>query len=141
MARCTSEARCSSEDAEGARGRARRTTVLVVDDDACLRETTALALQLEGYATLQAADGLDALLSLRTGDLPDAIVLDLEMPVMAGWELRAALLADPALARIPIVAVSSSPRPIDAARRLPKPFGLEDLLRAIREVAGEPRRG
>lgn len=134
MSRCTGEARCRSEPA------AWRTRVLVVDDDADVRETVTLALQLEGYSTAQAVDGLDALLSLRTGDLPDAIVLDLEMPLMPGWELRAALLADPTLASIPVVVVSSSTRIVDAARRLPKPFEVEDLLRTVREVAGEPRR-
>lgn len=138
MSRCTGEARCSSEQPEAVRGSRRRTTVLVVDDDASVRDTISLALRLEGYTTVQAVDGLDALLALRTGPACDAIVLDLEMPVMPGWEFRAAQLAEPALARIPVVVVSSSSRAVDAARRLPKPFDVEDLLRAIREVAGEP---
>lgn len=133
MSGCSGEARSPGQAVER-RGEARRRTVLVVDDDGSVRELLALALQLEGYSTHQAADGLDALVTIRTGPIPDAIVLDLEMPLMSGWEVRAALLADPALARIPVIVVSSSPRAVDASRRLPKPFDLDELLAALREL-------
>jgi len=116
----------------------RRRVVLVVDDDRDVREAIALALELGGYLAVQAGDGLDALLALHAGPAPDAIVLDLEMPLMPGWEFRAAQLRDPAFARIPVVVVSSSPREVSADRRLPKPSDLDDLLRAVREVAGAP---
>jgi CheY-like chemotaxis protein len=132
--RCTSEVRCLGEGGRPAAVARGRGLVLVVDDDAVVREMIALVLRLEGFATLQAVDGMDALLALRTGPLPDAIVLDLEMPVMPGWEFRAAQLRDPALARIPVVVVSSSTEPVQAERRLGKPFEMEDLLRAVREV-------
>jgi CheY-like chemotaxis protein len=124
----------------GATGRIapRRRVVLVVDDDADVREALALALELAGYLTVRAGDGLDALLALRTGPPPDAIVLDLEMPIMSGWDFRAAQLRDPDLARIPVVVLSSSPREVSADRRLPKPSALDDVLRAVAEVAGAP---
>src|SRR5512138_1873874 len=67
----------------------RRRVVLVVDDDRDVREALALALELGGYLTVRAGDGLDALLALRTGPSPDVIVLDLEMPIMSGWDFRA----------------------------------------------------
>src|SRR5512138_2541112 len=98
-------------------GAARRPTVLVVDDDESVRESLALALELEGYMVLRAAHGIDALLVLRTGIRPDVILLDLEMPVMPGWEFRERQLADPALADIPVVIVSSSLRQVSADRR------------------------
>jgi CheY-like chemotaxis protein len=115
-----------------------RRTILVVDDETQLREVLALALELEGYAVVQAADGVDALLALQGGALPDAIVLDLEMPLMPGWEFRAAQLRDPAIAGIPVLVLSASPHPVAADRRLPKPSRLEDLLGAIRSLVGPP---
>lgn len=138
MRRCTSEVRCLGEDGRPAAVARGRGLVLVVDDDAAVREMISLALRLEGWTTLQAVDGVDALLALRTGPLPDAIVLDLEMPVMPGWEFRAAQLRDPGLARIPVVVVSSSTQPVQAERRLGKPFEVDELLRAVREVV-DPR--
>lgn len=120
--------------------RARRGTILVVDDDRAIRECLALALELEGYLVQRACDGVDGLLALATGDRPDLIVLDLEMPMMPGWEFRAAQLRDPAIADIPVLALSSSARTIDADRRLAKPFRIEDLVRAVRDLAGDARR-
>lgn len=117
---------------------ARPPTVLVVDDDPVVRASLTAALELGGFLVVQAVDGLDALLALRTGFAPAAIVLDLEMPLMSGWEFRAAQLGDPALARIPVVVVSSSPREVAADRRFRKPPDLDDLLRAVRELAGAP---
>jgi CheY-like chemotaxis protein len=113
--------------------------ILVVDDDPDVRDVLALVLELEGYGVERAVDGIDALLALRTGPLPAAIVLDLEMPSMAGSEFRAEQLRDPALARIPVLVLSSSGRAVDAPLRLPKPFDPEELVRAVRELAGPPR--
>jgi CheY-like chemotaxis protein len=117
----------------------RRRTVLVVDDDELVRESLSLALELEGYATVLAAHGIDALIALRTGTRPDLILLDLEMPVMPGWEFRERQLADPAFRDIPVVVVSSSHRQVSANRRLTKPFDLDHLLRTVREVGGPAR--
>jgi CheY-like chemotaxis protein len=122
----------------GAQGRP--PTILVVDDDRDTRECLALALELEGYRVERAVDGLDALLALRTGPLPAAIVLDLEMPSMPGPEFRAEQLRDPALAHIPVVVLSSSARAVEAQLRLAKPVDLDALVRAIRELAGPARR-
>jgi len=116
-----------------------RRTVLVVDDDELVRESLSLALELEGYTAVQAAHGIDALLALRTGARPAVILLDLEMPVMPGWEFRERQLADPALADIPVVVVSSSHRQVSATRRLAKPFDLDALLRTVRELGGPAR--
>jgi CheY-like chemotaxis protein len=122
----------------GAHGRP--PTILVVDDDEETREVLALALELEGYRVERAVDGLDALLALRTGPPPAAIVLDLEMPAMPGAEFRAAQLRDPALAGIPVIVLSSSARVVEAQLRLAKPVELDALVRAIRELAGPARR-
>jgi CheY-like chemotaxis protein len=123
-------------DGKTAKTAPHRRTVLVVDDDELVRESLALALELEGYATVRAAHGIDALLALRTGARPAVILLDLEMPVMPGWEFRERQLADPAFADIPVVVVSSSLRQVSANRRLMKPFNLDALLATVRELGG-----
>ncbi len=122
----------------GAALRTARKVVLVVDDDVSMRDALALSLRLEGYVVHTAGNGLDALLALRTESRTDAIVLDLEMPVMTGWEFRAAQLGDPALATIPVLVLSASGRGIAADRRMRKPLALDELLRAVRELAGAP---
>lgn len=62
------------------------TRILVVDDDAHIRELVGHFLRLEGFAVLEAANGLDALRMLDDAKA-DLVVLDIMMPVMDGWEL------------------------------------------------------
>jgi CheY-like chemotaxis protein len=113
----------------------RATTVLVVEDDQDIREALSDALGAEGYEVQVAENGRAGLEVLRGGCLADVILLDLLMPVMSGWEFRQEQLEDPTLAGIPVIVVSAS-QPGDARpdRHLPKPFALDDLLRAIAEV-------
>ena len=81
--------------------------VLVVDDDPDVRELMSQLLELEGHQVQGAADGEEALACLRRGPRPDAILLDLRMPGMNGWEFRAAQLADPELASIPVYVLTA----------------------------------
>src|SRR5512135_947558 len=60
--------------------------ILIIDDDATLRETLAAALTAEGYSTAQAADGRDGLLKASKGPF-DLIVMDLVMPMLGGLEV------------------------------------------------------
>lgn len=64
----------------------RKLDILIVDDDACVRETLALVLATEGYVTSTARDGIDALVNFKTSP-PDILLCDLEMPRMSGFEL------------------------------------------------------
>ena len=82
--------------------------VLVVDDDPDIREAMTAILEGEGYTVSEARDGAEALALLRGGNAPCLILLDLMMPVMDGWSFRAAQLADPALAEIPVVILSAA---------------------------------
>jgi CheY-like chemotaxis protein len=81
--------------------------VLVVEDDADLREMMEQLLHLEGFATLTAPNGLEALNLLNAGAPVKVILLDLMMPVMDGWEFRRRQRADPKLANIPVVVMSA----------------------------------
>jgi len=95
-----------------------RDLILVIDDYADIREGIAVALGLEGYDVVTASNGLEALTKLHSGLQPCLIVLDLMMPVMNGFEFRQAQLADPGLAKIPLIAYSAVTNPFETAQHL-----------------------
>ncbi|HJQ82784.1 MAG TPA: response regulator [Candidatus Binatia bacterium] len=80
--------------------------ILVVEDNAETRDALRMVLEDEGYAAATAANGKQALDYLRHRGPVTMVLLDLRMPVMDGWALCRALQADPALAEIPVVALS-----------------------------------
>jgi CheY-like chemotaxis protein len=108
--------------------------VLVVEDDDDLRETTASILAAEGFRTLCAAHGLEALAMLKNGAHIGAVVMDVRMPVMDGGTLRRALLDDPALCDLPVVVVTAhaeSAKGIPSDLVLYKPYPAEALVAAV----------
>ncbi|MGE0713346.1 MAG: sensor histidine kinase [Planctomycetota bacterium] len=123
---------------------ARVRRVLVVEDDDAIRDELSSLLGEEGYEVAQARDGVTALRALREGPAPDLIVLDLRLPLLDGWELRVQLRADPALAAIPVIAISADLSPkaqaVHAERFLQKPFSGDALLAAVREVLTQAER-
>jgi len=80
--------------------------ILVVEDDADNRRIVVKVLAVDGYVTLEAADGESAV-TLARREHPDAILMDLAMPGVDGWEAARRLKADPATADIPIVALTA----------------------------------
>jgi CheY-like chemotaxis protein len=114
--------------------------VLIVEDDADMREMMAHLLTLEGFKTRTAANGRDALEYLQEGDLPDLILLDLMMPIMDGWEFRRQQQKDPALARLPVIVLSaldpSRAGDFDGAVFLTKPLDFNRLLSLVRQYCG-----
>src|SRR5256885_6745720 len=113
---------------------ARQARLLIVEDDADIREDLADLLGDRGYQTVTAANGVEALELLRSGDLPSLILLDLMMPVMDGWQLRMELLKDSTLARVPIILLSGAGNlhtetaSLGAVGYVSKPFKLEQLI-------------
>lgn len=117
-------------------------TILVVEDNAGIRDAVVSSLEAEGYVVQAAVDGLDALERLRSSPkLPDLILLDMLMPRMNGWELVEALRSDASapVATIPIVAVTAtsekvhkSPAGLEAVLR--KPFELTALYSVVRDA-------
>jgi CheY-like chemotaxis protein len=110
--------------------------VLIIEDDADLRETLAELLRLNGYSVQTAANGQDALQRLRSSDPPRLILLDLMMPVMNGWEFRNALANDPSLSQVPVVVLSGAADASHAGglpgdNHLIKPVTLETVLNAV----------
>jgi CheY-like chemotaxis protein len=118
-------------------------SVLLVDDDADVRNAVKEFLHDEGFTVVSAMNGADALNTLRTGFRPNVIVLDIMMPVMDGWDFRAAQLADTALREIPVIVISASGFGRDTIRSqlntfevVSKPIELDDFLKAVRQACG-----
>lgn len=106
--------------------------VLIVDDDPDIRDALTQLLEDEGYEVHSAGDGRQALERLRGGVIPGLVLLDLMMPIMNGWELRAEMKKDPALSGIPVVVITAGGSnidrsSIDAEAFLPKPLDIKRL--------------
>ena len=116
--------------------------VLIVEDDADLREMMAQLLSLEGYRTQTVANGVEALAVLEGGDRPDVILLDLMMPVMDGWEFRRRQVQDPRIADVPVVVLSaldpSRAADLAGAAFLKKPLDFDRLLDLVRRFCLRP---
>jgi CheY-like chemotaxis protein len=114
--------------------------VLVVDDHADTREVVCELLRAEGYAVLEAENGRVALelLIAHVERVPYLLILDLEMPIMSGWELLLRLRSDHHLQRIPVLVTSAYPTRLNelsgVAGFLQKPFGPDELLRTMAAV-------
>jgi len=118
-------------------------SILLVDDDPDIRSAVKEFLHHEGFTVVPAPNGADALNTLRTGFRPNVIVLDIMMPVMDGWDFRAAQLADPSLRDIPVIVISASGFGRDTLRSqlntfdvVSKPIELDDFLKAVRQACG-----
>ena len=106
-------------------------TVLIVDDDQEFRDALVEIVRGEGFKVETAKTGLQALDKLRWGLRPCIIMLDLQMGVMTGWDFRTEQKKDPALAAIPVIAMTAGywkDRDIgDYAARVSKPIDLKEL--------------
>src|ERR1051325_10042360 len=91
-----------------------RATVLIVDDHSDLRDLIAVLLEDSGFQVADASNGLEALTYLQSDAPVHAIVLDLDMPVMNGWEFLAQCRAHPQWCAIPTLVLTGVS---DAERR------------------------
>jgi DNA-binding response OmpR family regulator len=113
-------------------------TILVVDDEATLRETLVEALELEGFRAVPAADGREALAKFRS-EHPDLVLLDLMLPELSGVEVCRILRAESA---VPIVMLTARDSEVDkvvglelgADDYVTKPFSLRELTARVRGI-------
>ena len=135
--------------ASGALPATHRCTVLVVEDDADVRELLRVALSADGYEVATVGNGRDAMYYLRSHADACIILLDLALPIMDGAQFRRAQLRDRALAWVPLVVMSGSvdaarhARELGARRLVRKPLDIDDLKNALRFVGccqARPRR-
>jgi two-component system, chemotaxis family, response regulator PixH len=117
------------------------TTVLVVDDTASQLELINSFLQDAGYTVIKSSDAKDAF-NLVVTHQPDAIITDVVMPGMSGFEFCRMLKRNAATQKVPIIICSSKNKDIDriwglrqgADVYLTKPFTKQDLIRAVKSV-------
>jgi DNA-binding response OmpR family regulator len=125
-----------------------RKTVLVVDDYRPVRSLCRVSLEEAGFRVLEAENGEQALASVQT-ERPDAILLDIMMPGISGWEVTAALLAERSTDEIPIIFISARTEPSDRIRAyelgaqayVTKPFDPDVLAETVATVLGQIERG
>jgi CheY-like chemotaxis protein len=120
-------------------------TILVVDDEPLIAMALEAALEDAGYGVVTAANGRQGLERLAEAPRPDLVLTDMMMPVMSGAEMLQVMAADPDLAGIPAIVLSSLPeqtiraRADGAAAILRKPYTAEEVLGAIARVLGEAK--
>lgn len=100
-----------------------RRTILIVDDDESARKILKGFLSRSGFDVQLSANGKEALELVHAGPPPDLILLDLQMPVMNGFEVLSAMRVNPAWAAIPTVIATAS------AECTAAEFGVAGLLR------------
>ena len=116
-------------------------TVLVVEDEASVRQLCARILEEEGYKVLTARDGLEALAMLEAagGQGIELVVSDLKMPRMDGLQLSANLAARRTAPPMILISGYNIDQPVGRPV-IPKPFHATDLLTAVqRMLAAGPR--
>ncbi len=120
-----------------------RGIVVVIEDDPRSAELVRLHLEATGLRVITVPTGEEGLVAVR-GAHPDAVVLDIHLPGIDGWEVLGDLKSDAATAAVPVVVVSVEPErgrgfALGAADYLTKPVGGDRLLAALeRALAGSP---
>jgi CheY-like chemotaxis protein len=116
--------------------------LLIVEDDFEVAETLNDFLTDEGFRIVTARNGKDALAQLRAGLRPSAILLDLLMPEMDGWQFREAQVADATLRGIATVIFTATALPPETLARMPgvevlrKPIDGDALVETVRRLCG-----
>ncbi len=112
--------------------------ILVIDDEAALREMVQVALAQKGYAVLEAPDGVSGLEAARK-TRPDLILCDVNMEQVDGYDMLASLRESPATASIPVILMTGLANhdgmrhgmELGADDYLPKPFTIDGLYAAV----------
>ena len=124
------------------------TTVLVIDDEAPIRLVCRVNLEADGMEVLEATDGAEGL-RLVAEERPDAVLLDLMMPRLDGWQVAEQLLADERTREVAIVFLTARVEVLDAARGVEiggvafvaKPFNPIDLAPLVLDLLERIERG
>jgi DNA-binding response OmpR family regulator len=121
---------------------------LIIDDEAPIRLLCRVNLEAEGIEVLEAPDGVTGL-ELARSEKPDAILLDVMMPGMDGWNVAEQLLSDEGTNAIPIIFLTARADLRDRVRGMDaggldyitKPFNPLELASLVREVVAAVDRG
>jgi two-component system alkaline phosphatase synthesis response regulator PhoP len=114
--------------------------ILIVEDNATMREAMRLVLEHEGFVIREASDGLSALSMVRE-QLPDLMFLDLNIPGTSGADVLQELKSDPATASVRVIIVTATGEEgrefvlsLGADEYFTKPFSPTALLRTVEQV-------
>ncbi len=116
-------------------------TILSAEDSSTNRRIVRDLLEWHGYRVVEAVDGLQAIEVARQ-ELPDLILMDIQLPHLSGYEVVSTLRADPELADVPIIAITSYAMADDERRAyesgcndyLSKPFRPRVLVQRIQRL-------
>lgn len=123
-------------------------TILVVEDDADVRDLVVLSLQQAGFTVLAQSNG-EAALAVALAEQPDLVILDWMMPGMSGVQVCQALRADPRGQHIPVLVLTSRAQEVDidlgfdagANDYMVKPFRARELVSRVDSLVAATRRG
>ena len=121
-------------------------TVLIVEDNEKNMKLARDVLRSKGYATLEAVTGEEGV-RIAKDQKPDLILMDIQLPGMNGIDALGQLRADPATARIPVVAFTASVTPTDRTQIskagfdgfLSKPINLKEFIETVQRLCGGAR--
>jgi CheY-like chemotaxis protein len=118
--------------------------VLVVDDDADIRQLVVELLRMSGYDARAVPSGVEALAEMRAGERPPPalVLLDVQMPELDGWSTLSALRTIEGLADLAVVLCTVKASPADVERGsalgcdgfLAKPFAITELIAVVRRT-------
>ena len=117
--------------------------ILIVEDDALMQKMALKVLRARGYSCEVANNGREAV-EMAGRFHPALVLMDLSLPEMNGWEATRALKADPALAAIPVIAITAHAMVGDretalaagCSECLTKPYEIVDLVRVVERFVG-----
>ena len=116
-------------------------TILIVEDNDKNMKLARDVLQAKGYRTLEAVNGTDGV-RLALEQVPDLVLMDIQLPDINGVEAFRRIRADPASAHVPVVAFTASVTPMDRNRItdagfngfIGKPINLKEFLDTVRQT-------
>lgn len=121
-------------------------TVLIVDDEGYIQRILTYVLEAEGFEVLTASDGEEAVQQVKENH-PDAVVLDLMLPTMDGYQVLRVIRQDEAMHTTPVLVLSAKGRDLDrdtaikagASDYITKPFSPQRLVDRIQEMLAARR--
>jgi len=117
-----------------------KTSILLIEDHAPLRENMTETLQLAGYQVASAADGKTGI-QMAIGQKPELILCDIMLPHSNGYQVFSTIRQNPGTSHIPFIFMTGNmnitEHPLASGNYLPKPFTDRDLLDTIKKKVGE----
>lgn len=121
--------------------------ILIVEDDAAIRDLLARRLNMAGYDAIFAEDGVRAIMA-SVSAAPDLILMDMGLPILNGWQATERIKKRPETRHIPIIALTAYALSEDRYRALnigcddfePKPIDFDRLIRKIEKLLAESSR-